>query len=125
MGNSKREAFQGILDKVQNKIEGWRAKTLSQAGKLVLIKSVATVIPSYAMSSFLLPLSVCNSLDRSFKNFWWGLPPSKTKNLSLKSWDSICLPRAVGGLGLRKMKNVNLVLIAKLGWKLHSTSNCL
>jgi hypothetical protein len=66
MGNSKKRAFQGIIDKVLSRIEGWRAKTLSQAGKLVLIKSVATTLPSYAISSFMLPISFYNELDRVF-----------------------------------------------------------
>jgi hypothetical protein len=34
MGNSKRRAFQEIIDKVHCIIDGWRAKTLSQAGRL-------------------------------------------------------------------------------------------
>jgi hypothetical protein len=74
LGNSKKRGFQGIIDKVHMhiKIEGWRAKTLSQAGRLVLIKSVAAVIPTYAMSSFLIPNNCCKELDRTFKNFWWG-----------------------------------------------------
>jgi hypothetical protein len=66
MGNSKKRAFQGIIDKVLCRIEGWRAKTLSQAGRLVLIKSVAATLPSYAMSSFLLPISCCKELDKAF-----------------------------------------------------------
>jgi hypothetical protein len=124
-GNSKLGAFQGILDKIKLKVEGWRAKTLSQAGRLVLIKSVAAAIPSYAMSSFLLPISFCKQLDKLFKDFWWGFPPNKSHNLSLKSWDSLCLPKAVGGLGFRKMKDVNLALLSKLGWKLHTKANCM
>jgi hypothetical protein len=67
LGNSKKRAFQDIIDKVHSRIEGWRAKTLSQAGILVLIKSVVATLPSYAMSSFLLPKSFCNELDRIFK----------------------------------------------------------
>jgi hypothetical protein len=58
-----------------------------------------------------------------FKNFWWGFPSKKTRNLSLKSWDSLCLPKDQGGLGFRKMKEVNLALISKLGWKLHTNFN--
>ena len=85
MGNSKKRAFQGIIDKVLSRIEGWRAKTLSQAGRLVLIKSVAAALPSYAMSSFLLPMSFCNELDRILKKIWWGFPSKKTRNLSLKA----------------------------------------
>jgi len=49
--------------------------------------------------------------------------PDNSRNLSLKSWDSICLPRNQGDLGLRKMSTTNLALITKLGWKfLHSNS---
>jgi hypothetical protein len=103
---------------VKSKVDGWKAKTLSQAGRLVLNKSVAAAIPSYAMSTFLLPKKICSQLDKVFKNLWWGFPPSKTRNLSLKSWNSICTPKALGGLGMRRMKDVNLVLISKLGWKL-------
>jgi hypothetical protein len=55
---------------VKSKVEGWRAKFLSQASRLVLIKSVAAAIPSYAMNTFLLPKSICSNLDKVFKNFW-------------------------------------------------------
>jgi ribonuclease HI len=125
IGKSKAGAFKDILDKVSGKIEGWRAKMLSQAGRTVLIKTVASSIPSYAMSSFLMPISFSSSLDRIFKNFWWGFPKDKTRNLSLKSWSSICLPKEEGGLGFRRMHEFNLALIAKLGWKLISNLDCL
>jgi hypothetical protein len=69
IGHSKSAAFSDILDKVQGKIEGWRSKTLSQAGKTVLVKVVASTIHSYAMSSFLLPKGFCRTLDKAFKNF--------------------------------------------------------
>jgi hypothetical protein len=90
-------------------------KTLSQAGRTVLIKSTAAAIPTYAISTFLLPSSFCKTLDLRFKDFWWGFPLDKFRNLCLKSWDSICLPRNQGGLGLRKMITTNLALITKLG----------
>jgi hypothetical protein len=125
MGNSKRQAFQSIVDKVLRRVEGLRAKTLSQAGRLTLIKSVAATLPSYAMSTFLLPNGIYTALDRIFKNFWWGFHPKKVINLSLKAWDSLCLPKSVGGLGLRRMKDVNLALISKLGWKLHTKASSL
>jgi hypothetical protein len=123
MERSKREAFQSIIDSIQTKIEGWRAKTLSQAGRGVLIKAVAAAIPFYAMSTFLLPKIFCRKLDQLFKNFWWDFFPKKIRNLSLKSWNSLCSPKALGGQGFRKMEEVNLALISKLGWKLLSLSN--
>jgi hypothetical protein len=90
---------------------------------LVLIKSVAAALPSYAMSSFLLPKGFYTKLDRIFKKFWWGFPSKKARNLSLKSWDSFCIPKMLGGLGLRKMREVNLALVSELGWKLLTKSD--
>ena len=125
VGNSKKAAFLNIIDKVKYKVDGWRAKSLSQAGRLVLIKFVAAAIPSYAMSTFLLPKSIYNQLDRVFKKIWWGFPSSKTRNLSLKYWNPICNSKVLGGLGIRRMKDVNLALISKLGWKLLTGSDSL
>jgi len=96
IGKSKKEAFQAILARVHGKIDGWRAKTLSQAGRTVLIKATTSSIPSYTMSTFLLPKSLCATLDKCFKDFWWGFPKGKTRNLSLKSWRSICIPVILG-----------------------------
>lgn len=69
LGSSKRVAFQSVIDMVQLRIEGWKAKSLSQACRLVLIKVVVVAIPLYVMSTFLLPTSICNKLDQMFKNF--------------------------------------------------------
>jgi hypothetical protein len=123
IGKSKKEAFRPILDKVLHKIEGWRAKTRSQASRTVLIKACAATIPSYAISTFVLLDSVCDILGRQFKNFRWGFPKDKLHNLSLKSWGSICMPRSQGGLGIHDMKSTNLALIARLEWKIVNNSD--
>jgi len=125
IGRSKKSAFFDILDKVNGKIEGWRSKTLSQVGKSVLIKVVASSIPSYAMSSFFIPDELCHRLDMAFKKFWWGFPKDKSHNLSLKSWTPLCLLKNQGGLGFLLMKDVNISLISKLGWKLLVDHDCL
>jgi hypothetical protein len=124
-GKSKSTTFKDVLEKVSGKIKGWRAKTLSQAGRTMLIKSVAASIPAYAMSSFVLPISFSNSLDRIFKKIWWGFLKDKSRNLSMKLWSSICVPKVAGGLGFRHMHDFNLSLIAKLSWKLLTNANFL
>jgi hypothetical protein len=107
------------------RIEGWCFKTLSQAEKSVIIKVVASFIPSYAMSSFLLPNDFCHKLDMAFKKFWCCIPKGKSHNLSLKSWSSLCLPKDQGGFDFRLMKDVNISLLSKLGRKLLSDHDCL
>ncbi|GLT45838.1 hypothetical protein SLA2020_196410 [Shorea laevis] len=74
-------AFKSIIDKVQGKIEGWRSKTLSQARRLMLIKSVAASIPTYAMSTFLFPNSFCSSWIGFSRTSGGVFPPQKNRNL--------------------------------------------
>ncbi|XP_058180015.1 uncharacterized protein LOC131298548 [Rhododendron vialii] len=54
-GKSKAEAYSFIIEKVLNKMQGWKVKKMSLGGKEIMLKSVVQAIPSYAMSCFLLP----------------------------------------------------------------------
>lgn len=47
VGNSKKEVFRAIQDRVWKKLKGWKENFLSQAGREVLIKAIAQAIPIY------------------------------------------------------------------------------
>ena len=68
-GNSSTHDFDYILDKVQAKLQGWKANLLSMAGRLTLTKAVISAIPSYAMQGCYLPERIHNNLDRISRNF--------------------------------------------------------
>ena len=72
IGRGKKQAFNNIKSKIQNTLEGWKGKLLSQTGREVLIKSVAQAIPVYAMNCFLLPLGLCDDINSMMGRFWWG-----------------------------------------------------
>ena len=72
IGRSKKSIFNYIKDQIWNIISCWGSKMLSQAGKEVLIKSVAQAIPSYCMGVFLLPTSIGDEIERMLNSFWWG-----------------------------------------------------
>lgn len=95
-------------------------KTLSQAGSTTLIKIVATAIPSYNMYSFLFLNSAFSKLNAMFWNFLWGIKSSSHRCLFIKAWDSTCTLKEAGGLGLRRMKDINRAYIAELSWKVHT-----
>ena len=58
---------------------GWKEKMLSKVGKEVLIKAVAQAIPTYTMSYFKLPESLCEELKSMIRNFWWGQKKDERK----------------------------------------------
>jgi hypothetical protein len=42
----------------------WSERNMSQAGKDILIKSVAQALPTYIMGVFKLPLALCGGVQR-------------------------------------------------------------
>ena len=72
MGKSKEKTFNYLKDRVWKRIQGWKEKLLSKAGKEVLIKSVAQAIPSYAMSCFDLTKTLCDAISSMIYRFWWA-----------------------------------------------------
>ena len=62
VGRAKQKAFNEIKDRVWRRLQGWKEKLLSQAGREVLIKAVIQAIPTYAMSCFKFPAGLCDDL---------------------------------------------------------------
>ncbi|XVF17280.1 hypothetical protein REPUB_Repub10bG0106100 [Reevesia pubescens] len=119
-----RETYAPVVDKVLKKLADWKGRVLSQAGRRVLIQTTTTSIPLYTMQSAMLLISICNRLDKINSNFLWGGSADTERN-HLVSWDKVCSPRNQGGLGLRKIKDYNLAMLAKTGWSLHTRQESL
>jgi len=64
---------------VWKRIQGWKEKLLSGAGKDVLIKAVAQAIPNYAMSCFDLTKSLCDDIGKQICRFWWAQQENENK----------------------------------------------
>ena len=79
MGKSKAQTFSYLKERGWKKIQGWKEKLLSKAGKDVLIKAVAQAIPSYAMSCFDLTKSLCDDIGTLICRYWWSQQEKENK----------------------------------------------
>ncbi|CAL8991787.1 unnamed protein product [Prunus brigantina] len=111
--------YNGLLDKVQNRLAAWKRKCLSLAGRATLIQAVTSSIPVYTMQTVKLPGSICEDLDRINRDFFWSGSGKKQK-VHLCQWDLVCRPKCRGGIGLKKTADMNRALLAKIGWRMHT-----
>uniref|UniRef100_A0A803QQJ3 Reverse transcriptase domain-containing protein n=1 Tax=Cannabis sativa TaxID=3483 RepID=A0A803QQJ3_CANSA len=114
----KKENYMKLRESMLQRLEGWKMRLLSYAGRLTLIKTVASAMPIYSMSTNKIPISTCRDLDAMIRSYWWQGSVGKGRYLALKSWDSICQPQESGGLGIRRFEDSNRALIAKLVWSI-------
>ena len=68
-GRRKKDLFTSIVGQIKLKAAGWASRQLSSAGKLVMLKAVLTAKPSFAMSCFQLPVSLCSRIQSAFTRF--------------------------------------------------------
>ena len=101
-----------ILEKFHRKLAGWKRLYLSKGGRLTLLKSTLSSLPTYYLSLFTIPSHVANKLEKSQRDFLWG-----DSKLHLVGWDKVCASKVNGGLGIRKLTTFNKALLGKWLWR--------
>lgn len=123
-GRRKRDIFASIVDKIKQRAHSWMARFLSGAGKMILLKTVLAAMPTYAMSCFKLPKSLCKQIQSVLTRFWWDAKP-EVRKMCWVAWDTLTLPKGAGGLGFKEIEIFNDALLAKHACRLLKNPNSL
>lgn len=86
---------------------------MNLTGRVVLVNSVLHAIPSYAMQTARIPVSVHKEVEKASRNFLWGNTDTKRK-MHLISWEQVYAPKLQGGLGFKNLKRNNDANMLKL-----------
>ena len=109
--------FSFLKYKLMHRVNGWTGRWLSKGGKEVMFKSIMLALPTYVMSTFLLPLEICENLASAIAQFCLSSNPPK-RGIHWAKWEKVCLPREKGGIGFCMIHEFNLALLEKQLWRL-------
>jgi hypothetical protein len=112
----KKTIWNAVVEKVEKCLAGWKRIYLSKGGRLTLIKSTLSSLPSYYLSLFPLPMSVARRIEKLQRDFLWGGMGDEHK-YHLVNWQQICAPLQHGGLGIRNLSIFNKALLGKWLWR--------
>ncbi|PNY01940.1 ribonuclease H [Trifolium pratense] len=116
--------FYYLIDKVKNRLAGWKAKQLSMAGRITLAKSVIQAILIYPMMSMQVPRSCLDDIEKIQCSFIWG-DTENVKKLHTIGRNTMILPKYLGGLDIRNLRIMNDACLMKLGWNLRTKKESL
>ncbi|CAN1179275.1 Putative ribonuclease H protein At1g65750, partial [Linum perenne] len=91
-GRVTKLTYNFILDRLDNRLAGWKAANLSLAGRVTLASSVLKSITSYVMQTALLPVTLCDQIDRKIRSFIWGSTDG-SRWLHNVNWQNVCKPK--------------------------------
>ncbi|OAY82668.1 LINE-1 retrotransposable element ORF2 protein, partial [Ananas comosus] len=82
----RKEDWVPIINRMQARIEGWKAKLLSHGGRLTLVNSVLSNLPLFYFSIFKAPQWVLNRIEGLRRAFFWKGNMEATNTALLTKW---------------------------------------
>lgn len=110
-----------LIMSVKGKLNSWSARSLSFAGRLLLINTVISGITNFWCATFSLPKH-CNKLINSMCGAYLWKGTTEGHHSARVAWDQITLAKNEGGLGVRDLVHWNKAASIKLIWMLFFTS---
>lgn len=87
-----KEMHNDLPKRIHSKIDWWKLKCLSNAGRLTLVQSVLGSIPIFYMQLEQLPGWIHKELDKETWKCIWGKVRDK-RGVHLRDWDMLCKPK--------------------------------
>jgi hypothetical protein len=114
--------WEPLLVSLRKRLGMWGNKFVSLGGRIVLLNAVLNAIPVFYLSYLKIPIQVWKKVRRIQREFLWG-GRRGSKKINWIKWETVCLPKNKGGLGVRDIRVVNISLLTKWRWRLLDSTN--
>ncbi|XP_015159877.1 uncharacterized protein [Solanum tuberosum] len=115
IGRPRITYFSDLINKVVNRITGWKTKILSYGGRNTLVKHVLQSLPIHLVSAISPPSTVIKQIQNLMADFFWGWKNDR-KKYHWSSWKNLSFPYEEGGVGMRNLKDVCMAFQYKQWW---------
>jgi hypothetical protein len=114
MGSTKPRVkhFAPLVDRVERRLTGI-SSMLTHAGKLQLVNTILSSLPTYFMCSVQVPVEVLEYIDKARRNCLWRKSGSNDRYQLLVAWRKCTRPKKKGGLGMINLRSQNVALLIK------------
>jgi hypothetical protein len=116
--NPSKMGMQPLLQKVGDRLLGWKRKFMSYPGRELLVKTVLSSIPTHFLTVFKLGKWILKGIDHFRRSFLWkGADPNRIKGgQCLVNWQTYTMPRKWGGLGIKDLEKFGRALRLRWLW---------
>ncbi|GJX71225.1 putative RNA-directed DNA polymerase, eukaryota, reverse transcriptase zinc-binding domain protein [Tanacetum coccineum] len=111
-----------MTNKFSSKLSHWKTRMIFVEGRLSLIKSVLSSLPTYFLSLYKAPVSLCSKLESIQNNFFIGGEMGE-KTITWVSWNKCLTSKNLGGLGIGSIFALNVGLLFKWIWRFMQNSS--
>ena len=91
---------QPLIDKVEKKLSVWKGRLLNKAGRLRLVNTVLSSLPTYFLTVFRLQKWAIKGIDKLRRSFLWKGANEANGGHCLVNWCKTRRPKKFGGLGI-------------------------
>jgi mannosylglycoprotein endo-beta-mannosidase len=90
IGRTRRADEQILIDKIGARLPGWKGRLLNKSGRLQLVQSVLSSIPTYYVTVFSISKWAVKKIDRIQRNFLWKGSENARGGHCLVNWRRVC-----------------------------------